>query len=317
MLDSDDHNDNAGHDHGVNDNDDGDRSGHDHGANDGDDHGDHADGVIELPEEIINKVGLKIQAAQGGTVALSSTFPAEIRLNRNRSASVSPPYPSIVIEVFAEIGDEVSKGELLATLENRSTLSVYSVSAPQDGVIIRKDLAAGESADEDAILFEVADLSTVWADISIFPGYQHLIPKNAHVTFVAHDGHTAKGTIKYVSPIVSHETRTFTARSVLEGPDECFSPGAFVRAEIVVKQVEASVVVPRDAVQRIEGEFVVFTPSGHGFVATPVDVGTEDAFGIEIRGGLNPNDQYVTTGAFALKAQMITAGMDPHAGHGH
>jgi cobalt-zinc-cadmium efflux system membrane fusion protein len=84
-----------------------------------------------------------------------------------------------------------------------------------------------------------------------------------------------------------------------------------------VKQIEANVVVPREAIQRIEGEFVVFTPSEHGFVATPVQIGTEGEAGIEILSGLKPNDPYVAAGAFALKAQMVTSGMDPHAGHGH
>lgn len=292
----------------------------DHSSQDahaGHDHGDHAEGGIELPEEIVKKVGLKILEAQGGTVARPSTFPAEIKLNRDTTAAVSPRYPSIVRQVFAEIGDEVKKGDILASLENRETLSVYTVSAPRDGVIISKDLAVGETAGEDAILYKVADLSSVWADISIFPKYQHTVGKNTPVTFVAHDGHTAKGTIQYVSPIVSHETRTFTARCVLEGADEDFTPGAFVRARVVVEQVEAGVVVPREAVQHIEGESVVFTPSGHGFVATPVQTGSEDESGIQIRSGLEPGDEYVAAGAFALKAQMVTSGMDPHAGHGH
>lgn len=325
VPDHDSHDDHEGHDHAATDTDHDPHEGHDHGANDGEghddhaghDHGDHEEGGIELPAEVIKKVGLKVLEAKGGTVTLSSTFPAEIKLNRDRSASVSPRYPSIVRQVFSEIGDEVKKGDVLASLENRETMAVYTVSAPQDGIIISKDLAVGEMVGEDSVLYKVADLTTVWADISIFPEYQHMVRKNTPVTFVAHDGHTAKGTIKYVSPIVSHETRTFTARCVLKGADEDFAPGAFVRAQIIVKQVEVDVVVPREAIQRIEGEFVVFTPSEHGFVATPVQIGTEGEDGVEIRGGLKPNDSYVAAGAFALKAQVVTSGMDPHAGHGH
>jgi cobalt-zinc-cadmium efflux system membrane fusion protein len=313
------HEDHEGHDHGVaeSEHDHATCGGEDHGSHDGHDHGDHADGGIELSEEMIKKIGLKILEAKGGTVEISSTFPAEIKLNRDRSASVSPRFPSVVRQVFAEIGDKVKKGDVLASLENRETMAVYSVSSPQDGMIITKDLAVGEVAGEESVLYKVADLSSVWADISIFPEYQHLVKKNTGVTFMAHDGHTAKGAIKYVSPIVSHETRTFTARCVLESADADFAPGTFVRASIVVNQAEASVVVPRGAIQRIEGESVVFTPGDHGFVATPVQTGKEDDSWIEILSGLKPNEQYVADGAFALKAQMITSGMDPHAGHGH
>ncbi len=288
-----------------------------HEDHSGHDHADHADGGLELSDAMMAKVGIELREAVGGTVVRSVVFPTEIKLNRDTTAAVSPRYPSIVRQVFAEIGDAVRKGDVLASLENRETMAVYTVSAPLDGIIISKDLAVGETAGEQKVLFEVADLTTVWADISIFPQYQHQVRKGMSVEFVAHDGHTATGSVKYISPILSHETRTFTARCELTGAGEDFTPGAFVRARIAVASVEAAVLVPRAAVQMMDGEAVVFVPEGHGFVAAPVQVGMADDSGVEIKSGLRPGDSYVAAGAFALKAQMITSGMDPHAGHGH
>jgi len=291
--------------------------GHDHAEHAGhENHAEHAEG-IEFSKESIEKIGLRIREAEGGSVARTSVFPAEIKLNRDRTATVSPRYASVVRQVFGEIGDAVRKGDVLASLENRETMAVYTVSAPLDGIIISKDLAVGETADAGKMLFEVTDLSSVWADISIFPQYQHVLAKGMSVIFVAHDGHTTKGTVKYISPIISHETRTFTARCVLEGADEDFTPGAFVRARIQIETVNAPVIVPRDAVQMLEGEPVVFVQDEHGFITVPVELGLTDEIQVEIRQGLEPGDRYVAVGAFALKAQMVTSGMDPHAGHGH
>ncbi|WP_372799000.1 efflux RND transporter periplasmic adaptor subunit [Pontiella sp.] len=301
---------------------------HDHdgdGIADHDSHDDHAghdhdepeEGGIELDAEMMRKLGIQIQEAEPGTVARSSVFPAEIKLNRDATAAVSPRYPSIVRQVFAEIGDSVKKGDVLATLENRETMAVYRTVAPLEGVIISKNLAVGETAGEDRVLFEVADLSTVWADISIFPQYQHLVRKGMRVRFIAHDGHTAAGHIKYISPIISHETRTFTARCVLEQPGEDFTPGAFVRAAINVETVDAAVVIPREAIQTLEGETVVFVPGEHGFETAEVTVGLDDGYNVEITSGLGQGDEFVAAGAFVLKAHMLTSGMDPHAGHGH
>ena len=284
--------------------------GHDHADHTEHDHSDHSD-------RDHGDAGIDVQEASGATVSRTSVFPAEIKLNRDRMAAVSPRYASVVRQVFAEIGDAVRAGDVLASLENRETLAVYTVAAPLDGVIISKDLAKGETADAGKVLYEVADLSSVWADISIFPQYQHVLGKGMEVTFVAHDGHTTRGTIKYISPIVSHETRTFTARCVLEDADEDFTPGAFVRARINVETADVRVAVPREAVQTIEGESVVFIPDGNGFKTRPVTTGLADASHIEIKSGLRPGDRYVAGGAFALKAEMITRGMDPHAGHGH
>ena len=141
---------------------------------------------------------------------------------------------------------------------------------------------------------------------------------------LAHDGHSTKGVVKYISPLVSHETRTFTARCVLEGAGEDFTPGAFVRARIHIETVDANVVVPRKAIQTMDGENVIFVPGEQGFLPAVVTLGIADEHHVVIRdlsvpdpAGLQPGGQYVAVGAFTLKAQMATSGMDPHAGHGH
>ena len=284
----------------------------------GHDHAAHAEEEgVEVSAERVASLDIKIQEAESGTIARASIFPAEIKLNRDRMAAVSPRYASVVQSVTVEIGDVVKKGDVLASLENRETLAVYSVAAPLDGTVISKDLALGEAAGVERVLFEVADLSTVWADINIFPKYQHLLRKGMPVEFMAHDGHTARGTVQYISPIISHETRTLTARCILEGADEDFTPGAFIRARIYTETEEVKVRIEREAVQLIEGESVVFVPGEHGFQPVEVQLGLADDYFVEIKSGLHSGDQYVAVGAFTLKTQMITSGMDPHAGHGH
>jgi len=279
-------------------------------------HGEEA-GDLEVSPEMAARIGLKVKAAQGGVVSMSVIFPAEILLNRDSASAVSPRYASVIRQVFAEIGDEVTKGDILASLENRNSMAVYTVSAPLNGVVVAKDASIGESASEERVLFEIADLSSVWADISIFPKYQHLIKSGMNVTFMAHDGHTAQGVVKYVSPIASHETRTFTARCVLSGADEEFAPGVFVRAKIITESADVPVRIERNAVQTVAGSTVVFISDEHGFESRDVVVGMADEQFVEIKRGLVAGESYVSSGAFSLKAQMVTKGMDPHAGHGH
>ncbi len=288
-------------------------------GHDGHDHAAHAaeEAGIKLSPEMIEKMGIKVSDASGGAISTMVIFPAEIKLNRDRSSEISARYSSVVRQVFVEIGDEVKKGDLLASLENRQTMAVYSIAAPIDGVVVSKSTSVGEAAGEEKVLFEVADLSTVWADISIFPRFRHKIKKDVPVEFIAHDGHTALGKLKYISPLVSQETRTYTARCVLKGAPEDFAPGAFVRAKITIDTTNVNVRIERDAVQLVDREPMVFVPNQHGFESRAVQVGAGDAHFVEITNGLEPGESYVAIGSFSLKAEMVTSGMDPHAGHGH
>lgn len=279
---------------------------------------DHADeGGVKVSHETAIHVGLKIQTAKGGEISKTVVFPAEISLNRDRFAAVSPRYASVVRQVFAQIGDTVNKGDILASLENRDTLAVYTVAAPLSGEVLSKDLSDGESVDESHVLFEVANLSSVWADTAIFPAYRSQIKKGQTIEFVAHDGSILLGTINYITPIINHETRTFTARCVLTTTDPNFTAGTFVRARIQVESMTARVRIEREAVQTIEGSSIVFIPHEERFKTRDVQLGMADDHYVEIKAGLDLDESYVAGGAFSLKAELVTSGMDPHAGHGH
>ena len=273
--------------------------------------------AIALAPDVAGKIGLVVREAAGGTVERWATFPAEVELNRDRMAAVTPRVASIVKSLHAAIGDKVKAGDRLAVLENRETLAAYEVVSPRAGTVISKQVSAGESAGEDTVLFEVADLTSAWVDVHVFPQYQHDIRKGQPVTLVATDGHVAETAIEYVSPLLARETRTLRARCVLENPDEDFRPGAFVRARIAVETRRVAVAVEPAAVQQLDGETVVFVAAGDGYAPRVVETGLAGRDLLEIRRGLSPGERYVAQGAFDLKAEIVTSGIDPHAGHGH
>ena len=259
----------------------------------------------------------ELKEATGGRIERKTVFPAEIRMNRDRYAAVSPGYPSLVRELLANPGETVQQGAVLAILENRETLAVYPVLSPLTGTVISKNSSVGESAGEGTVLFEIADLSSVWADIHIFPQYQSAVRKGSPVELIAPGGQTMEAVVGYMSPLASPETRTFTARCVLSCTEGGFSPGLLVRARITVESVQAEVRVEQEAVQFINGEAVVFVQDEDGVEPRDVQTGLSDGEFVEIKAGLKPGERYVVHGAFELKAELITRGLDPHAGHGH
>jgi cobalt-zinc-cadmium efflux system membrane fusion protein len=261
--------------------------------------------------------GVELKIATGGLIERQFTFPAEIKLNRNRYAAVSPRYAGTIRELRAEPGDAVKPGDVLAVLENRETLAVYNLTSPLAGTVISKNGSVGESTGEETVLFEIADLSSVWVEINIFPQYQQAVRKGAPVQLIAPDGRTAQTRIEYVSPLVSPETRTFKARCELSDSTGSFVPGSFVRAQIAVESVQADVRVEKDAIQTMKGESIVFIQDADGLEPRDVKVGLSDGTFVEIKAGLKPGEQYVARGAFGLKAELVISGTNPHAGCGH
>ncbi|VAX19715.1 Cobalt/zinc/cadmium efflux RND transporter, membrane fusion protein, CzcB family, partial [hydrothermal vent metagenome] len=88
------------------------------------------------------------------------------------------------------------------------TFTRYEITAPFKGTVIEKHVALGEAVQGDAVLFVVADLSTVWVDLSVYEKDLPFIKEGAKVAITAGHGiPDAEGVISYVGPIVGEQTR--------------------------------------------------------------------------------------------------------------
>lgn len=197
----------------------------------------------------------------------------------------------------------------------------YALVAPLTGTIIEKHINVGEVLNEATRAFTIADLSTIWVNVTV---YAKDLPRVAagQAAEVRAEGieQPARGTIAYLGQIVGEQTRSATARIVLKNPGPAWRPGLFATAEVVVDRGRAEVVVNDEAVQSVKGSEVVFVHEGDGFEARPVKIGrvgytADPSHGrvIEILDGLKAGDRYVSTNSFTLKAELGKS----EAGHEH
>jgi cobalt-zinc-cadmium efflux system membrane fusion protein len=202
--------------------------------------------------------------------------------------------------------------------EDHARFALYEIVAPFAGTIVEKHIALGELLKDDSEAFVVADMSTVWVDLSVFQRDLPHLRKGRPVVIGFGEGMAdARGVLDYISPLVDQRTRTIPARVVLDNTEGLYRPGAFVSARILLADPRASVVVPHDAVQTIDEQPCVFLPVNDGFTPQRVVLGHTTDSSVEVVSGLSAGQLYVEVGAFELKAHMITATMDSHAGHGH
>ncbi len=197
-------------------------------------------------------------------------------------------------------------------------LAWYPLRAPFNATVIEKHITLGEKLTGDTSAYTVADLSTVWLDLSI---YQKDLPYVKAGQQVKLDMGAAigkvEGKINYVGPIVGEKTRTAPARVVLDNTSGMLRPGTFVTAEVLVDKATAKIVVKKDIVQDINDKPTVFVKSDHGFEPRTVTLGRNNDVSVEIVSGIQPGEQIVTKNSFRLKAELQKVVGGAHAGHSH
>lgn len=186
----------------------------------------------------------------------------------------------------------------------------YPLKAPIDGTILEKHVTLGEVLKGDSEAFVLADLSSVWVELTVYAKDLARVDVGQTVSVRA-DGidEPASGTIEFLGSIASSVSRTSRARIVLTAPGSKWRPGLFVSADVAVAQAEGEIVVPSEAVQTVDGKTVVFVDEGKHFEARVVTtrragLAKDGTPVVTVELGLAKGEHYVAKNAFVLKAEL-------------
>jgi len=188
---------------------------------------------------------------------------------------------------------------------NSGSLNRYEIRAPFDGMVVEKHIALGEAVKEDASIFTISDLSTVWAEIIVSAKDLNVVQVGKQVTIkaTAFDS-TASGTLSYVGALMGEQTRTATARVTLDNPQMAWRPGLFITVDLPAKESDVPIAVASDAIQMVKNQATIFIRVPGGFVAQPVTTGLSDGKVTEIAAGLMPGTEYAVNGSFVIKSEQ-------------
>lgn len=264
----------------------------------------HAANRIALTEAQIRASGITVEEAGPARVRETLVLYGTVAVNAERVREVTARYPGLVRTVTRRVGDAVRAGETLATVESNESLRTYPVTAPLSGVVIQRNINPGEYSGDRA-LFTVADLSTVWVELSIFPRDITRVHVGQTVRVKIPDSSSsADGRVVYVAAIGQAASQTLTARALLDNSDRRWAPGLYVSAEITLAEAHAAVAIRNDALQTLDGHPVVFVKSGEGFAPARVTLGRRDSGLTEIVSGLERGARYAAANSFILKAEL-------------
>lgn len=289
-------------------------AGHAEGGGHGGEHEEHAEhgkeGHVEMTPEQRKNANIGVEEAGPAKIKTTLSVYGKVAANEEAMAHVMPRFSGIVKAVKKRLGDPVEKGEVLAQVESNESLKVYEIVSELKGTIIDKDITLGEFVKDDKMIFTIADLSSVWIDLSVFRQDFHLLSVGQAVEIHAGDGHGDSGAkpfeakISYISPFGTEGTQTMLARAVVPNTQGDLRPGLFVNGEVITGEVEAPVAVKNGAVQTLKDKTVVFVEEGDAYEAREVELGVKDSDLIEVTSGLLPGDKYVAVNSFIIKAEI-------------
>ena len=173
------------------------------------------------------------------------------------------------------------------------------------GRITKADATLGSYVAAGTELFRVADPRKIQINASVLPADARRVQPGDRAVIELLGGDTINATVRAVTPSLDPESKAATIVLVPDGFGQ-LTPGQGLRVRITPRNAapSASVGVPEEAVQSVEGRDVVFVKTAKGFQATNVTIGQRSAGRVEIVAGLKPGAVVATKGAFLLKAEL-------------
>ncbi|MGH9881469.1 MAG: efflux RND transporter periplasmic adaptor subunit, partial [Pyrinomonadaceae bacterium] len=200
----------------------------------------------------------------------------------------------------------------IAQLKTPSQVSSeVSLPAPVSGTVISRAANPGEVVAADKEILRIADLSSVWVMGQVYEKDlgKVVVGSGASITSDTYPGRIFRGRVSYIDPTLDPATRTAQARIDLANPGHALKIGMFVNVAFAALGGSESTmpVIPRDAVQNINSQQVVFVQSAqpNTFAMRPVKLGPEVNGLYPVLEGLAVGERIVTEGSFLLRAEWL------------
>lgn len=196
--------------------------------------------------------------------------------------------------------------EQIDTLGRTGNVNSFApVTSSIDGTVVERKIVLGQVVQPSDALFTVADLSEVWITAQVPEQEASLLavdqPMKIEIPALANQRY--EGKLVYVGELVSNETRTIPARTVLVNKDRMIKPGMLATLLISGKPTDRPV-VPAAAVVREDGYDHVFIALGDNqYKLTVVKLGPETNGVRPVLSGLEPGALIVTQQAYHLNTE--------------
>jgi len=202
---------------------------------------------------------------------------------------------------------EVSDQELQALRQDGKPTRLLTYRSAANGVVLRKPSVEGMRFMPGDVLFEIADLSSVWvlAEVSEQEiGFVRL-RQEAKIDIVAYPDKSFAGKVVFLYPTIDSETRTAQVRIELANPGGLLKPAMFANVELASGHASGEVLaVPESAVLDSGTRQAVLVRRDEGlFEPRTVKLGMRADHYIEVTEGLREGEQVVVRANFLIDAE--------------
>lgn len=188
-------------------------------------------------------------------------------------------------------------------------MGTLTLRSPLAGRILSSKIARGQFIDPTHTAFEIADLTSVWLELSVFERDLPSIQEGDAVEFwpQAQPELRFQARVARLGDVIDSNNQSASVRVEVSNPDRALRPGQGVRARITATRgASTRMAVPSEAIIIVDGRPTVFVSKGpHIVEIRPISTGPSGQALTAVLEGLRVGESVVSSGVFSLKSEIF------------
>lgn len=226
-------------------------------------------------------------------------------------------YPAVLAAAREKLHNLKLSDQQISDIEKAGKVtSTFDITANTSGVVTSLKVNQGDYINTGTVLFEVADLTKVWA---VFDAYESDLPwislgQKVGFTTQAMPGRNFEGDIFFIDPVINPSTRIAAVRAEINNSDLQLKPDMFING-LVKSNINGSaqyLTIPQSAVLWTGKRSLVYVkiPGSEipAFKMRQITLGAETKDGYIVQDDLKEGEEIVTNGTFSVDAAAQLAG---------
>jgi cobalt-zinc-cadmium efflux system membrane fusion protein len=273
---------------------------------------DNFEGRTKITDDIAQAMEIVTDFVAPSTFHETVEVYGRLTLPADATSKVYARFDGLVEKVHVKLGDSVTKGQLLFTVESNESLQTYKVLSAQNGIVTNVSVTSGEQSKGRSLL-QITNNKTLIAELAVFPKDLSTIRLGAKATLTI-NGVEAKQVSTIDSRVLKvRDDQAKLFRVLVNNPDSVLSEGLFVSADIEIGSYDVAMAVERKALQSFRDFTVVYAKVGNEYEVRMLELGRVVGDEIEVLSGISIGTEYVTENSYILKADIEKSG----ASHDH
>lgn len=274
----------------------------------------HIPGRIE--QLMVNVTGENVKKGQ----LIAKVYSPELLLAQkelHEALTIADKYPALLEAAREKLRLWKLTDQQIAEMEKSgSATTVFDVFATTSGIVTNRRVNPGDYVSRGNVLYELADLSRVWA---LFDAYESdlswiSLGQNLEFTAQAIPGKTFSGKVTFIDPVVDASSRITKVRVEVPNPGMQFKPEMFVNGIVQSRKAGSGdqLIIPQSSVLWTGPRSVVYVKlpgADHPtFKMREITLGSSMTDSYVVVDGLEEGEEIVTNGTFSVDAAAQLAG---------